>query len=610
MIILSFLFVFFFFSTLNAGVSTLSNWEIHFGELSPQDFEKADWKPTNKTYFEFSRKTNLTIFFRTKIPEVEAKDLILNTYHFDQYVEIYLETNKIYQYGSKDINLTSFGRHFVDLPENSYGKMIYVKVYTCFQNIGFIYPIKIGEKADIISGLFGKEMDKLILSALFILMGIAMVFLSFSTASQFQSFISVGVFSFLLGITTFCRTELRVFLFGNNAILWGYLELLSLYLAPAGMCYFFYLLNKDVERNIFGRYPLLLFILNLSFAIVISILSIVDPNILLTSLDIFNAVILFTLFSGIVNIIYLVFIRKNKEARMILYGFLIIIFFSLIDIFQDLALIPRIGFITHWGIFAFVIILINILRIRLYNVHNNLKIYARQLELDKIYIKKSHEELSFLTKELEVTQREVILRLCEIAEARSKETDNHILRVSQFSKILAELLGLSEKDIRLITLASPMHDIGKLGIPDEILNKPSKLTTKEFEIIKLHTIIGYEMLNKSKRDLFTSAATIALQHHEKYDGSGYPSGLKGNEIHIYGRIVAIADVFDSLSSDRVYKKAWSIDKVVEFIMEESGKHFDPELASILLKNIDTFERIKKRYEDQFPLSLEEELENP
>ncbi|MGC8769994.1 MAG: HD-GYP domain-containing protein [Brevinematia bacterium] len=604
-----FLLLFVFFSPLFCEYKILSNWQYTFGDIKPENFKNVEWKSSEKTYFEYISKTNITLVFKTTLPELKAKYPILNTYHFDQYVEVFLETNKIYQFGSKFNNLTCFGRHFIELPDNTSGKDIYIKVFSGFQNIGFSRAIRYGEKSDIIKTIIVENVDEVILSVLFILIGLGLIFLAPSTESQYRSFLSLGFFSLFLGITTFCRTEIRYFIFGNNPYLWGSAELISLYFLSPSICYFVYQINKQEKKNIFTPIFLGLVFINLAFALIVSLLTIVEPNILLKSVDVFEAMLAITLLIGVIDIIYLTFLKRNKEALIMCYGIIAIVFFSSLDLLQAFQVIPRISFMAHYGIFAFVVSMVYILRLRLYKIHNDLKVYARQLELDKIYIKKSHEELSFLTTELESTQKEVILRLCEIAEARSKETGNHILRVSQFSKILAELIGLSEKDIRLITLSSPMHDIGKPGIPDNILNKPAKLTTEEFEIIKNHTKIGYEMLNKSKKDLFASAAIIALQHHEKYDGTGYPNKLKGNEIHIYGRIVCIADVFDSLSSDRVYKKAWEMDKVLEFMTNERGKHFDPEMVDLFIKNIDTFLRIKNRFEDKFDLNLSMELEN-
>ncbi len=159
-----------------------------------------------------------------------------------------------------------------------------------------------------------------------------------------------------------------------------------------------------------------------------------------------------------------------------------------------------------------------------------------------------------INKEIEATQREILYLLGEVTEARSEETGNHVKRVSKYSQTLAEKYGLSQRAIMLISMASPIHDIGKVAIPDSILLKPGKLTPEEFDIVKTHTTIGYNLLKGSDRELLKSAAIIAHQHHERYDGKGYPQGLKGDDIHIFGRIVAVADVFDALGSPRVYKK--------------------------------------------------------
>jgi response regulator RpfG family c-di-GMP phosphodiesterase len=202
-----------------------------------------------------------------------------------------------------------------------------------------------------------------------------------------------------------------------------------------------------------------------------------------------------------------------------------------------------------------------------------------------------------LNKEIENTQREIVYTLGEVAEARSKETGHHVKRVAEYSRILAQKYGLPDDECEIIRLASPIHDIGKLGVPDNILNKPGKLTVEEFEIIKKHSTLGYEMLKSSNKEIMRTAAIIAHQHHEKFDGSGYPCGLKGKEIHIYGRIAAIADVLDALGSERVYKKAWELDRILELFKEESGKHFDPNLIDIFFENLDEFIKIKNTFVD-------------
>jgi response regulator RpfG family c-di-GMP phosphodiesterase len=212
-------------------------------------------------------------------------------------------------------------------------------------------------------------------------------------------------------------------------------------------------------------------------------------------------------------------------------------------------------------------------------------------------VQNSIVEITSLNKEIEDTQREVIFTMGAIGESRSKETGNHVRRVAEYSKLLAILYGIDEKEAELIKEASPMHDIGKVAIPDQILNKPAKLTKEEFSIMQTHAQIGYDMLKHSNRPILKTAAIIAYQHHEKYNGKGYPNGLKGDEIHIYGSITAIADVFDALGSDRVYKKAWELNKIINLFKEEKGEHFHPELTQIFLDNLDKFLEIKTRYED-------------
>ncbi|MBO9609882.1 MAG: DUF3369 domain-containing protein [Paenibacillaceae bacterium] len=203
----------------------------------------------------------------------------------------------------------------------------------------------------------------------------------------------------------------------------------------------------------------------------------------------------------------------------------------------------------------------------------------------------------YLNQEIENTQKEIIFTMGEITETRSKETGYHVKRVAEYSRLLALSYGLSEEETETLRLASPMHDVGKVGIPDSILNKPGKLSDEEFGIMKSHAAIGHSMLKHSQIKLLNAAAIIAHQHHERYDGSGYPNGLKGENIHIYGRITAIADVFDALCSERVYKKAWELPEIVALFKEERGKHFDPVLVDIFLANLDAMMRIRNEYSD-------------
>lgn len=205
-------------------------------------------------------------------------------------------------------------------------------------------------------------------------------------------------------------------------------------------------------------------------------------------------------------------------------------------------------------------------------------------------------DLLELNQEIIDTQHEFLLTLGEVAENKSEETGKHVVRVAAYSRFLAEKYGLSNDAVDMLEMVAPMHDIGKIAIPDAILHKPGKLDAQEMEKMKEHAIKGYQMFSHSTRPVMKYAAMVALQHHERYDGSGYPQGLRGEEIDIAGRIVAIADVFDSLGSERVYKKAWKIEDIVSYFERERGKHFDPQLVDIVLNNLEEILIIKAKVE--------------
>ena len=208
-------------------------------------------------------------------------------------------------------------------------------------------------------------------------------------------------------------------------------------------------------------------------------------------------------------------------------------------------------------------------------------------------------EIKALNHEIEETQSEVVITMGSIGERRSKETGNHVKRVAEFSRILAVEYGLEVEQAEMLKEVSPMHDIGKIAIPDSILNKPGKLDENERAIMDTHTTLGYDMLKFSNKPLFHAAAIVAHEHHEKWDGSGYPRGLKGDDIHIFGRITAVVDVFDALASDRCYKKAWPDKDIIDLLEKESGKHFDPELVRLFIKNSDQFFAVRNQYKDVF-----------
>jgi len=201
----------------------------------------------------------------------------------------------------------------------------------------------------------------------------------------------------------------------------------------------------------------------------------------------------------------------------------------------------------------------------------------------------------YLNREVVDTQKEVVITLGEVVETRSKETAHHVRRVAEYSYKLALMAGLDEYQAELIRLASPMHDVGKIGIPDTILNKPGRLTQEEFEIIKTHTLIGYDILKHSDREIMRAAADIALEHHERWNGKGYPQFFQGEKINIFGRITGLLDVFDALSYKRIYKAAWPLEKILDLIKSERGQHFDPNLVDLFISNLDVFLAIKEVY---------------
>ncbi|VAV82303.1 Response regulator [hydrothermal vent metagenome] len=229
------------------------------------------------------------------------------------------------------------------------------------------------------------------------------------------------------------------------------------------------------------------------------------------------------------------------------------------------------------------------------NVAKEINLFNSDIIKTQKMLKEKNNELELLNNEIEDTMKETVFTMGVIEEQRSKEAHNHTRRVTEYSKLMTKKLGMDDREVELIGNAAPLHDIGKIGISDYILLKSGRLTSEEFEIIKEHTTMGYDMLKHSERNILKAAAIIAYEHHERFNGTGYPRGLKGEEIHIYGRIIALADVFDALSTARSYKKAWPLDEVVREIKKERGKHFDPRLVDIFLADIEAFVAIKDKF---------------
>ncbi|WP_417356224.1 HD-GYP domain-containing protein [Gallaecimonas pentaromativorans] len=222
-------------------------------------------------------------------------------------------------------------------------------------------------------------------------------------------------------------------------------------------------------------------------------------------------------------------------------------------------------------------------------VATHLRLYQQEKNLEALVRER--------TRELEETREAIIVRLGRAAEYKDNETGMHVQRMSHYAFELARVLGMPEDWAVLLRMAAPMHDVGKIGIPDAILQKPGKLDDSEWLVMRTHPAIGAEILKDDTSPLMTMACKIALTHHEKFDGSGYPNRLKGEQIPLEGRIVAVADVFDALTSERPYKKAWSIEEAMALLKEEAGRHFDPQVVAAFDQVVDKVPQIRAAFAD-------------
>ncbi|MEJ2609514.1 MAG: response regulator [Candidatus Thiodiazotropha sp.] len=215
--------------------------------------------------------------------------------------------------------------------------------------------------------------------------------------------------------------------------------------------------------------------------------------------------------------------------------------------------------------------------------------HQRKMIKDRAFL--LEQEIRKTTQELHDREQETLMRLAKAGEYRDEDTGNHIIRISRYSKLIAKKLGLSKEQCDLISQAAPMHDIGKIGISDAILLKPGRLTQDEFKIMQGHTLLGREILKDSSSKYIQTGAVIALNHHEKFNGEGYPNHLSGTDIPLEARIVTVADVFDALVSNRPYKSNWTIENAIEYINQERGKHFDPDCTDAFFSGLNEVEAI-------------------
>ncbi|MCB1644514.1 MAG: two-component system response regulator [Pseudomonadales bacterium] len=222
-------------------------------------------------------------------------------------------------------------------------------------------------------------------------------------------------------------------------------------------------------------------------------------------------------------------------------------------------------------------------------VRTHLALHDQNRELDR----KVHEQ----TRKISDTRLQIIQRLGRAAEYKDNETGLHVIRMSHYSKLLALSVGMSENEAELLLNAAPMHDIGKIGIPDSILQKPGKLTEEEWVIMRTHCEVGARIIGHDDSALLRMARTVAMTHHERWDGTGYPHGLSGTDIPTVGRIVAVADVFDALTSHRPYKEAWPVSKARAVMLEASGSHFDPQMVEAFFDNLDDMLIVRDQYSE-------------
>jgi hypothetical protein len=569
-------------------------WEKPGAAPNPAMFASAgpEWKTLAEPRNPPGREKGAWVLFRTVLPANLPPLSVLIIPDMDQCFQVYLDGRLIYVNGTTNNRFSGFSLSQIFLPDSSAGKRIVFRFYSDIRNIGIYNGVLSGPPSELILELIRSDIDKLVLGLAFILLSLSGILLFFRRV-PWRDYLPLVFFTFCMGIYTFGRTSIKSILFGDHPTLWGYLELLSLYAMPIGV--FGFTRSLFVIRRVYHPLRLLewFYIAWSVFAIAAAF---AGKNLLMDALPVFQIAMLVSI------IILTVFFfaraaRGDVEARIYSSGILALVAFAVLDVVNSFYHLSGLPFLSHWGSFLFLLSLGVLFGRRIFHLYSNLQKYSAELESKNLAVSEARTDLEKLYDEIEETQKEVIFRLSEVAEARSRETGNHVRRVAAYCAIIGQSYSLPGKELEILRLAAPMHDIGKLGIPDAILNKPGKLTAEEFEKMKTHTVIGYEMLSRSRREIFSAAATVAYQHHERWNGKGYPNALSGSGIHVFGRITAVADVFDSLCSERVYKSAWPIEDVLAYFHSERGGHFDPELVDVFFRNIDTVIEMRNHYQD-------------
>lgn len=523
----------------------------------------------------------------------EGEDQYLYIPSVDHAITIYRKGEKVFSQGEPNHFVWSFIPLMIELGRVEKGETVVLKIDSTTPFLGLPrLPLLVGEKVAILQLLVQRDVLLWFVSALMAFSGVVLFFVFFWLYER--SFV-VWMTLFALDIALYIATRslAKWWIFGSLPFLYGYLEILSLYAIPFlvwRMIMGLLRLSHGWERGISSLF--------LGFWMVGSLISLIWFDSLLFMLLPFEVFLMLLLpfFLGVVGYYA---VKRNQQAREILLGFCVLGFTAFLDILREMGYIVSTHIFTAYGWVALFINFMVVESRRLFALYQENQTYARDLREKNIQLVQHHEEIMKLNEEITETQKEIIFRLSEIAEARSRETGNHVRRVSEYAALIAKNYGLSARETELLRLTVPMHDLGKLAIPDAILHKPGKLTPEEFETIKLHTVYGYEMLYKSSREIFQAAAIIAYQHHERFDGTGYPRGLKGEEIHLYARITSVADVFDSLSSDRCYKKAWPLDEVIAYLNQNKRTMFDERIVNCFLECLDEVKMIRYTFEDNF-----------
>ncbi|HNV46141.1 MAG TPA: HD domain-containing protein [Spirochaetota bacterium] len=555
------------------------------------DADSAGWRPLDGDG-DFRITGERWLWFRVKLPDRSWRDPVVVISEITQSFDAYYRGARIYRFGSPDELLSQYAAHLIDLPDGAAGGYLYLRMYSRLFKIGVSGPLfEIGERPAVLSRIVRHDADKLLLGFFFLVLGLA-AFFYYSSQIDWQLSISLGALSLLAGIYTFCQTDIKQVLHFQNHAFWGAVEIFAFFLIfPALNTFYLRVKRTGALRMVAVCFRWM----SIAVPVGAAVAAAFDVNLLA------RAVLPFEVFC-VLNCCTLLALsladirRAERGTALFACGIGAFLLTAIFDVLVDADLLPGVYFYTmHYGLFAFVIVLNRMLARSVGELYRNLKSYADDLRMKNIVVEKAHLELSSLYTELDNTQRDIVYRLCDVIELRSRETGGHVRRVAEYTDILARGYGLPEEDLRVLRIASSMHDIGKLGVPDAILAKPGPLTDEEFRTMQLHTIAGYELLNISQRPIFHSAAIVAREHHEKFDGTGYPDRIAGDTIHVYGRIVAVADVFDSLSARRSYKEPWRDDDIFAFMDTHRREHFDPDMVSILLSNIDAVVAVKKRF---------------